>query len=160
MNPKITNKRVLNIEVTAVTWSSPIAKKMYLRRKFYRVPRKVTCPQGQLFSKRRFLGFLFFYGYPAVFLTHNVQHASKVYLSLDYSLDISNHCGINSIACYWISSHGINNPLWLSAQLPFLQSYCHLKIYFLTILLMRGPAFLLVSAIFVFFGSVKGMDSL
>ena len=55
-----------------------IAKKMYLRRKFYRVPRKVSCPQGQLFSKRRFLGFLFFYGYPAVFLTHNVQHASKV----------------------------------------------------------------------------------
>ena len=75
---RITNKRVLNIEVTAVTWSSPIAKKMYLRRKFYRVPRKVSCPQGQLFSKRRFLGFLFFYGYPAVFLTHNVQHASKV----------------------------------------------------------------------------------
>ena len=70
-----------------------------------------------------------------------------------------NHCGINSNTCYWIPTHGINNPLWLSEQLPFLQSYCHLKIYF-TMLLMRGAVFLLVSSLFLFVGSVKGMDGL
>ena len=53
--PKDNKQAVLYIEV--VTWSSPIAKIMYLGRNFYRVFRQVSCPEGQLFSKRRFLFF-------------------------------------------------------------------------------------------------------